>query len=102
MIDPRYQGIGREQVTLLTSPDGGALVRLIAGGVDGHAGPGSTHSPITMAHASLSAGGAAWCCRGDPMFNAPAYVLAGSGGGRGRGPRGRPRVSWPSSGPGTR
>src|ERR1700736_609931 len=30
-VAPRYQDIGRGQVSLLTSPDGGALVRVIAG-----------------------------------------------------------------------
>jgi len=89
MIDPRYQGIGREEVALLTSPDGGALVRLIAGTVDGHDGPGATHSPITMAHASLSAG-ARLVLPWDPMFNALVYVLAGRGT---VGAEGRPVVS---------
>src|ERR1700688_586527 len=44
MIAPRYQDIGRSNVALLSSPDGGALLRVIAGEVAGHAGPGSTHS----------------------------------------------------------
>jgi quercetin 2,3-dioxygenase len=78
MIAPRYQDIGSGQVTLLSSPDGGALVRLIAGDVGGHAGPGSTHSPITLAHATVSPGGRLelpW----NRDFNALAYVLSGSG-----------------------
>ena len=36
----------------LTSPDGGALVRVIAGDVAGHAGPGSTYTPMTLVHAT--------------------------------------------------
>ena len=32
-VDPRYQDIGRNSVTLLSSPDGGALVRVIAGSI---------------------------------------------------------------------
>ena len=40
MIDPRYQNLEGNAVTLLSSPDGGALVRLIAGDLGGHAGPG--------------------------------------------------------------
>jgi len=56
MIAPAYQDIGAGNVTLLTTPDGGALLRLIAGEVDGQAGPGSTHSPITMVHATLGPG----------------------------------------------
>src|SRR5437762_643301 len=39
---PRYQDIRAREAKLLTSPDGGALVRVIAGEVAGHAGPGIT------------------------------------------------------------
>ncbi len=77
-VDPRYQDIRPGSVALLTSPDGGALVRVIAGEVDGHAGPGSTHTPIAMVHATVSPGARLelpW----DPAHNALAYVLAGSG-----------------------
>ena len=56
MIPPRYQDIRGGQVQLLTSPDGGALLRVIAGELDGHQGPGITHTPITMVHATLSPG----------------------------------------------
>ncbi len=78
MTAPRYQNLEADQVELLSSPDGGALLRLIAGEVDGHRGPGGTHTPITVAHATIAAGGrlqAPW--RAD--FNALAYVLAGRG-----------------------
>jgi hypothetical protein len=78
MIDPRYQDIRGGDVGLLSSPDGGALVRLIAGDLDGHEGPGATHTPITMLHATLSAGAELrlpW--RRD--FNALVYVLSGKG-----------------------
>jgi redox-sensitive bicupin YhaK (pirin superfamily) len=53
---PRYQDIGAHDAVLLSSPDGGALVRLIAGDLAGHAGPGSTYTPITYLHATVSAG----------------------------------------------
>ena len=56
MIAPRYQDIGRHNVALLASADGGALLRVIAGDVGGHAGPGSTHSPMAMVHATLAPG----------------------------------------------
>src|SRR5262245_66591789 len=46
MIAPRYQNLEGDQVELLASEDGGALVRLIAGDVAGHTGPGPTHTPI--------------------------------------------------------
>ncbi|WP_328398642.1 pirin family protein [Streptomyces sp. NBC_00390] len=78
MMDPRYQDIRGGQVQLLTSPDGGALLRVIAGELDGHQGPGITHTPITMIHATLRPGAQIslpW--RED--FNGLAYVLAGRG-----------------------
>src|ERR1700677_1820025 len=43
---PRYQDIRAHESALLTTEDGGALLRVIAGGVDGHTGPGSTFTPI--------------------------------------------------------
>src|SRR5689334_17355917 len=52
MIPPKYQDIRGGSVRLLASADGGALIRIIAGEVDGHQGPGATHTPITMIHAS--------------------------------------------------
>jgi quercetin 2,3-dioxygenase len=78
MTDPRYQDIRAGQVSLLTSPDGGALVRVIAGEVGGHQGPGVTHTPITLLHATL-APGAQLRLPWRPDFNALAYVLAGTG-----------------------
>src|SRR5690606_38887410 len=42
-LAPRYQDLRAGEVALLTSADGGALIRLIAGEIDGHRGPGSTH-----------------------------------------------------------
>jgi redox-sensitive bicupin YhaK (pirin superfamily) len=78
MTDPRYQDIEGGRVTLLSSDDGGALVRLIAGSVAGHDGPGMTHSPITLLHATLAPGARLrlpW--RAD--FNALVYGISGSG-----------------------
>ncbi|MCZ7417826.1 pirin family protein [Streptomyces sp. WMMC897] len=78
MIVPKYQDIRGGTVKLLASQDGGGLLRLIAGDLGGHAGPGATHTPITMIHASVSPGAEVtlpW--RAD--FNALAYGLAGSG-----------------------
>jgi quercetin 2,3-dioxygenase len=77
-VAPRYQDIDRDRVTLLSSPDGGALVRVIAGDVAGAQGPGITYTPIALAHATLFAGAALelpW----PRDFNALAYVLAGRG-----------------------
>jgi hypothetical protein len=78
MIPPRYQDIGSSSVVLLSSADGGALLRVIAGDVGGHAGPGSTHSPMAMVHATVSPGAAVdipW----PEAFNALVYVLGGVG-----------------------
>jgi hypothetical protein len=75
---PRYQDLRATEVSLLSSPDAGALVRVIAGEVAGHAGPGQTYTPMTMLHVTLAPGAALdlpW--RDD--FNALAYVLAGVG-----------------------
>jgi quercetin 2,3-dioxygenase len=78
MTDPRYQDIRGGQVGLLSSADGGALLRVIAGDVAGHAGPGVTHTPISLLHATVAPGAQVrlpW--RRD--FNALVYVLAGHG-----------------------
>ncbi len=106
MTPPRYQDIRARQVSLLSSADGGALLRVIAGSFGGpsgpsggsggssppeqysgpsgpsggpqYSGPGITHTPIALVHATVSAGARVrlpW--RAD--FNALAYVLAGSG-----------------------
>ncbi|MDH6125892.1 pirin family protein [Kitasatospora sp. GP82] len=75
---PRYQGIQGREALLLASEDGGALVRVIAGEVSGHTGPGSTFTPITMIHATVNAG-AELTLPWRPDFNALVYVLAGRG-----------------------
>ena len=77
-VDPRYQDLEAQDNLLLTSPDGGALVRVIAGDVAGHRGPGSTHTPISLVHASVQPG-AQLLLPWPKEFNALVYVLAGSG-----------------------
>lgn len=75
---PRYQDLRGSAVALLTSHDGGALLRLIAGDLGEVSGPGTTHTPMTMIHATVSAGARIqlpW--RAD--FNALTYVLSGRG-----------------------
>ena len=74
-------------------PTAGALVRVIAGDVGGHRGPGSTHTPMAMVHATVVARGRARASRGTPAFNALVYVLAGSGHGRQRGAAGAHRAA---------
>jgi hypothetical protein len=75
---PRYQDLRAREVALVSSGDGGALVRVIAGEVAGHAGPGSTYTPMTMVHATLSPG-ARLSLPWRPDYNALVYVLAGRG-----------------------
>jgi redox-sensitive bicupin YhaK (pirin superfamily) len=77
-ITPAYQPLAASQVLLLASADAGTLLRVIAGNVDGQVGPGSTHTPITLLHASISAG-AQLSLPWQPEYNSLAYVLAGSG-----------------------
>jgi len=81
MAAPRYQDIRGAKVGLLSSHDGGALVRVIAGslpGVEGSDGPGSTYTPITLIHATISAG-ARLTLPWRPDFNALIYSLGGAG-----------------------
>ncbi len=77
-LPPRYQNLEGAEAALVSSSDGGALVRVIAGEVDGHAGPGATHTPITFAHATI-APGAQLTVPWRPDFNALVYVLSGNG-----------------------
>jgi quercetin 2,3-dioxygenase len=77
-VPPRYQNLEGGRVTVLASEDGGSLVRIVAGEVDGHAGPGATYTPITYVHATVTPGAVLrlpWLAD----FNALLYVLAGTG-----------------------
>ncbi|MGD0595590.1 MAG: pirin family protein [Acidimicrobiales bacterium] len=78
MIPPAYQGLEADEVALLSSADGGCLLRVIAGEVGEHRGPGSTHTPMALMHATVSPGALlelVW----NAGFNALVYVLAGGG-----------------------
>ena len=81
MIQPRYQDIRGASVALLSSADGGALVRLIAGDLADHRGPGSTcpGGPTTTVWSTCSAA---------PAPSAPSAGLCA------------PAI-WPFSGPAT-
>jgi redox-sensitive bicupin YhaK (pirin superfamily) len=77
-LAPAYQPLEGTDVTLAASADGGALVRVLAGTVAGHTGPGRSQSPISIAHATLAPGARLelpW--RAD--FNALVYALSGTG-----------------------
>ena len=77
-LPPAYQPLEAADVSLVSSADGGALVRTVAGAIGEHRGPGSTHTPMAFMHASI-APGALLQLPWDPTFNALLYVLAGSG-----------------------
>jgi hypothetical protein len=77
-LEPSYQDLRASESALLASSDGGALVRVIAGDVTGHQGPGSTHTPMAMLHATVSPG-AKLRLPWRPDFNALVYVLSGAG-----------------------
>ncbi len=75
---PAYQDIGSGEVALATSADAGALVRVIAGDVGAVHGPGTTFTPMTLVHATVSPGARLdlpWYA----SYNALVYVLGGSG-----------------------
>ena len=77
-LDPHYQDLQGEESAIVTSADGGALLRVLAGELDGHRGPGISHTPLVITHLTLLPGAQIdipW--RED--FNALAYVLAGKG-----------------------
>ncbi|MFM8626617.1 MAG: pirin family protein [Actinomycetota bacterium] len=78
MIAPAYQNLEADMVRLVTTDDAGALVRIIAGAIGEHEGPGSTHTPIVMAHATVSPG-ARMVLPWNPSHNALAYALKGDG-----------------------
>jgi hypothetical protein len=75
---PAYQDIRAGDVGLLASHDGGALLRVIAGEIAGHKGPGSTQTPITLVHATL-APGAEMRLPWRKDYNALVYTLNGAG-----------------------
>jgi len=77
-IAPAYQDLQARDSQMVTTADAGALIRVLAGELSGHAGPGISHTPLTITHVTVSPGAQAdipW--RSD--FNALAYVLAGNG-----------------------
>jgi redox-sensitive bicupin YhaK (pirin superfamily) len=77
-IAPQYQDLQGVDSAMVASADGGALVRVLAGEIDGYRGPGISHTPLAIAHVTVAPGAQVdipW----DRSFNALAYVLSGSG-----------------------
>src|SRR6201998_52465 len=75
---PKYQAIEGDQVGLVASADGGALVRIIAGEIGEHRGPGGAYTPIPLAHATIEPG-AELNIPWNKDFNALVYFLSGRG-----------------------
>jgi redox-sensitive bicupin YhaK (pirin superfamily) len=77
-IEPQYQDLQGQDLAMLTSADGSSLIRVLAGGLDGHQGPGISHTPLTILHVTVAPGAQVdipW----RPEFNALVYALAGDG-----------------------
>jgi redox-sensitive bicupin YhaK (pirin superfamily) len=77
-VAPQYQDLRADNVALLASDDGATLVRVIAGDVAGHPGPGATNTPMAFLHATLSPGARLelpW----PRQYNALVYALSGRG-----------------------
>jgi redox-sensitive bicupin YhaK (pirin superfamily) len=77
-LPPHYQDIRGTDVGLASTPDAGALLRVIAGDVDRVKGPGSTHTPMAMVHATVLPG-AEMTVPWRTDFNALVYVMGGTG-----------------------
>src|SRR5205807_6266567 len=76
MTPPRYQSLEGAEVTLVSSADGGALVHIVAGDLGGRRGPGATHTPTALVHAT-EAPSARLTLPGSPDANPLVYVLTG-------------------------
>ena len=77
-VAPGYQAIEASEVALATTPDGGSVLRVVAGDLGSIHGPGTTYTPITYVHATIAPGARVelpW----NPAHNALAYVLSGEG-----------------------
>jgi redox-sensitive bicupin YhaK (pirin superfamily) len=77
-IAPQYQDLQGNDSVMIAAADGGSYARVLAGAVDGHQGPGISHTPLAITHVTV-APGASISIPWPSNFNALAYVLAGSG-----------------------
>ena len=75
---PAYQPVEANDLLLLASEDGGSLLRVIAGEVDGHVGP-VRRTRRSRCCTRRSPPGAQLSLPWQPTYNALAYVYAGSG-----------------------
>lgn len=77
-IAPQYQDLQATDTVAVVSKDGASVLRVLAGSIDGHAGPGISHTPLAIAHASVRTGSTLsipW----PEDWNALMFVLAGHG-----------------------
>ena len=76
---PKYQDIRSKNLELISSNDGGSLIRIIAGGLDKNIlGPGTTMTPINFFHLTVNPNSTVelnW----PKNFNALGYALSGKG-----------------------
>ena len=96
-VPSRYQDLRAEEVRLVASPDGGALLRIIAGDVAGFTGPGSTYTPMTQVHATISPGAESRCPGEPTTTRCCTCSTATAAWARSDAPSAW--ASWPSSGP---
>ena len=101
MTPPRYQDIGADKVVLLSSDDGGALVRLIAGDLDGHEGPGVDLDADHLRCTRRSAPARGCSCPGT-RTSTPSSTCSTAPARSASKARRSARASWPSSAPATR
>jgi hypothetical protein len=78
MIAPRYQDVPSSRIPVVTSPDGLARVKVIAGEALGARAVIDTRTPIFYLHVSLRPG-ARFTQPAPRRFNVFAYVLEGAG-----------------------
>ncbi len=78
MTAAKYQDIEPGDVKVVTNLNGDAIIRIIAGNLGEHEGPGMTFTPITYAHITLMPG-ARVVLPWRPDFSAMVYALNGRG-----------------------
>ncbi len=74
---PRYQELRAASIPAVATPDGRGSVRLLAGEALGARGPVATHSPVTVLHVRLDAGGVLDVPT-DPEHTVGVYLFEGS------------------------
>lgn len=77
-IAPQYQDLQEQDVTRLTNAEGAGELRVLAGSLGSHNGPGISHTPLVITHISIPPG-VRFTVPWDERFNALAYALSGEG-----------------------